>query len=216
MNTKRTQVITILAFPIVLTLGIMLIPVVPDYTDHRLAEQAVAQVGRWFSGHIISAIAFSLSILAVGSVDRHLQSGSKSLPKATLPILATGAGFYAAGLGADGIGPIAVQAAGYSPVIFFDGSGMWVTGVFIVGTILFGVGLLMTVIGSIQQGLLVDWNRYVCFVCALLFMVAPAVLSGWALYGVAVAASGVFVPMATAIMRNDKDTETGLRTSSTG
>ena len=202
MKRKQSQIITILSFPIVLTIGIVLIPVVTDYTDHRLAEEAVAQVVRWFSGHVISAIGFSLSILAVGVIESHLRSVSGALPRLTLPFVAAGAGLYAAGLGADGIGPVAVQAAGYSPVIFFDGSGMWVTGLFIAGTIVFGSGLLMTVIGSIRQGLLSGWSRYICFFSALLFMIAPAILSGWALYGVAVASFGVFVPFALAISRN--------------
>lgn len=199
MNLKRSQFITILVFPVVLTIGIVLIPVVADYNDHRLAEEAVAQTGRWFFGHIISAIGFCLSILAVNSIDRYLQIKSGSLPRLTLPLIVVGAGLYAAGLGADGIGPIAVQAAGYSPVIFFDGSGFWVTGVFIAGTIVFGFGLIMTVNGSIQQGLLTGRDRYICFASALLFMVAPAILSGWALYGVAVAGFGVFVPLAIAV-----------------
>jgi len=209
MNTKRSQVITILAFPVVLTIGIVLIPVVTDYTDHRLAELAVAQIGRWSFGHIISAIAFCISILAVSTIDGYLRTKSGSLPKLAQPFIAIGAGLYAAGLGADGIGPIAVQAAGYSPVIFFDGSGMWVTGIFIAGTIVFGFGLIMTVNGSIQQGLLTGWNRYICFVSAILFMAAPAILSGWALYGVAVAGFGVFVPLASAIWHNPKSSLEG-------
>lgn len=216
MNAKRSQAIIILAFPIVLTVGIVLIPVVTDYTDHRLAEQAVAQVGRWFLGHLISAVGFSLSILTISVIDGHLRSVSDALPRFTLPIVAVGAGLYAAGLGADGIGPVAVQAAGYSPVLFFDGSGMWVTGVFITGTIVFGIGLLMTVVASIRQELILGWSRYVCFISALLFMGAPAILSGWALYGVAVAAFGVFVPLALAILRSEQDTNTVFRTPSTG
>ena len=202
MNTKRSHIITILAFPVVLSIGILLIPVVTDYTDHSLAENAVAQTGRWFLGHIISAIGFCLSILAVSSINEHLRRGSGPLPRLALPFVAVGAGLYAAGLGADGIGPIAVQAAGYSAAIFFDGSGMWVTGIFIAGTIIFGFGLIMVVNGSIQQGLLTGLHRYVCFVSALLFMAAPAILSGWALYGVAVAGFGIFVPLASAISRN--------------
>jgi hypothetical protein len=202
MNTKRSQIITILAFPLVLSIGILLIPVVTDYTDHRLAEQGVAQTGRWFLGHIIAAIGFCLSILAVSSINEHLRKGSGSLPKTTLLFIAIGAGLYAAGLGADGIGPIAVKTAGYSAGIFFDGSGMWVTGVFFAGTIVFGFGLIMTVNGSIQQGLLTGWHRYVCFISALLFMAAPAILSGWALYGVAAAGFGIFVPLASAISRS--------------
>ncbi len=189
------------AFPVVLTIGIVLIPIVTDYSDHHLAEQAVNQTVRWFCGHIISAIGFALSILAVGSINKHLQLSARSLPTLTLPYIAVGAGLYAAGLGADGIGPLAVQSAGYAAVIFFDGSGMWVTGIFTAGTIVFSLGLLNTVIGSIRLGLLSGWSRYISFISALIFMLAPMILSGWALYGVAVAAFGIFVPLALAISK---------------
>ena len=42
MNRNTQQTITILAFPVVLTIGIVLIPFVSDYNDHQLAEQAVS------------------------------------------------------------------------------------------------------------------------------------------------------------------------------
>jgi len=196
MNDKRTQIIYVLAFPIVLTIGIVLIPVVTDYTDHRLPEQAVEQTVRWFAGHIIAATGFGLAMLAVGSIGRHLQLTSQSLPAVTLPGVAVGAGLFAAGLGADGIGPLAVRSAGYSPVIFFDGSSLWVNGIFIAATLVFAIGLLSLVIGSIQRELLRGWSRYVSLVSAIIFVGAPAILSGWALYGIALAAFGVFVPFA--------------------
>ncbi|MDM8000336.1 MAG: hypothetical protein QUS33_10125 [Dehalococcoidia bacterium] len=201
MDGKRMRILVILAFPVVLAVGIVLIPVVADYSDHQLAEKAVAQTARWFSGHLIAAIGFAVSILAVVSIDRHLRLLSRSLLAMTLPCISLGAGLYAAGLGADGIGPVAVRAAGESPTAFFDGSGMYVTGVFVAGTILFGIGLLSLVIGSIRAGILKGRSRYVASVGAFVFMVAPAIPSGWALYGVAVAVFGVFVPIALALRR---------------
>jgi hypothetical protein len=203
MHTKRIQIISILAFPVLLAVGIVLIPVVTDYSDHQLAEQAVRQTTRWFSGHLLSAVAFAISILSVSSIDRYLQLSSQSLPLLTWPFITIGAGLYAAGLGADGIGPLALQSTGHSPEIFFDGSGLWVTGTFIAGTAAFGFGLLNVVIGSIRLGLLNGRSRYVSFISALIFMAAPMILSGWALYGVAVAAFGVFVPVASAIMKDN-------------
>ena len=202
MNSKRLQIISILAFPVVLTIGIALIPVVPDYSDHRLAEQAAGQTARWFFGHIISAIAFAISILSVSSIEKYLQHSSRSLPVLTLPFITIGAGLYAAGLGADGIGPLAVQSAGYSPVIFFDGSSLWVIGTFVAGTVVFGLGLLNVVIGSIRLELLSGLSKYVSFISALVFMIAPMILSGWALYGIAVASFGVFVPLSLAVRRD--------------
>ena len=199
MNHKRMQIIYILAFPVVLTIGIVLIPVVADYSQHQLAEEAVAQTMRWYVGHILSAVGFALAILAVSAIDAHLRQAERTLPLLTLPLITIGAGLYAAGLGADGIGPVAVQTTGESPIIFFDGSTMWVTGLFVTGTILFGIGLLLLVIGSIRQGLLTGHSRYIAFISTLVFMVAPAILVGWALYGVALASFGIFVPFALAI-----------------
>ena len=199
MNQKRMQIIYILAFPIVLTIGIVLIPVVADYSQHHLAEEAVGQTMRWYVGHILSAVGFALSILAVSTIDAYLRQTERALPALTLPFITIGAGLYAAGLGADGIGPVAVQSAGETPIIFFDGSTMWVTGLFVAGTILFGIGLLMLVVGSIRQALLTGHSRYIAFISTLIFMVAPAILVGWALYGVALASFGIFVPFAVAV-----------------
>ena len=201
MSDKRLQIVYILAFPIVLTIGIVLIPVVVDYSDHRLATLAVGQTARWFSGHIISAIGFALAILAVSTIDRHLRYASQSLPVLALPFITVGAGLNAAGLGADGIGPLAVQSTGSSPTIFFDGSGMWITGVFAAGTVIFGLGSLNVVIGSIQLGFLRGWSKYISAVSVLIFLTAPMIPSGWVLYGIAAAAFGIFVPFTLEISK---------------
>ena len=205
VSKKRSQIAYILAFPVVLTIGIILIPVVTDYTDHSLAEQAVGQTGRWFLGHIIAAVGFALSIPAVTSIDRHLQLTLRSLPVVTIPCITIGAGLYAAGLGADGIGPLAVLSAGYSPVIFFDGSALWVPATFAAGTVVFAIGLFSLVGGSIQQGLLQGWSRYISFISALVFVSAPMIPSGWGLYGVAAAAFGIFVPFALAVANHQEN-----------
>ena len=90
MNEKQTQLIYLLTFPIVLTIGIVLIPVVTDYGDHQLAEQAAAQTTRWFAGHIIAAIGFPLAILSVIAIEGHLRLSSRSLPVLTVPCVARG------------------------------------------------------------------------------------------------------------------------------
>ena len=204
MNKKQSQTLSIMAFPVVLAIGIILIPVVIDYSNHMLAEQAVGQTIRWFFGHIISAIGFVLAYLTVNAIDTHVRQESLSLPGMVKPFITIGAGLYAAGLGADGIGPLAVLSAGYSPMIFFDGSGMWVTGIFVVGTIVFGIGFLSLVIYAIRSGLLKGLGRFISFFSAIVFMIAPTVLSGWALYGVAVAVFGMCIPFAGAISRETK------------
>ena len=202
VRTGRSLTSTILTFPAVLTIGILLIPVVTDYTDHAVAEKAVGQTWRWFAGHIITAIAFALLINAVSAINTFLRQTARQLPPISLPFTTIGAGLYAAGLGADGIGPLAIQSAGYSPIIFFDGSSIWVPATFAAGTIFVGVGLLSMVIAAIRQELLTGWQRQVSSVSTLIFMVAPMIFSGWALYGVAAASFGIFAPFAQAIQRD--------------
>ena len=172
-----------------------MIPVNPDYSDHALAVQAVELTERWFVGHLIAAIAFSFSIWA----SREILGVLQKAPWSTLIFIAFGAGLYAAGLGADGIGPVAVKASGESAIIFFDGSGWWVSGVFMAATLFFGIGLFMIISNSIQYQLVKGIWRYIIFVSALVFVSVPAIPSGWGLYGVAIAAFGVFIPIGFAV-----------------
>jgi hypothetical protein len=187
----------IFAFPIILAVGIVIIPVNPDYNDHALAVQAVELTERWYVGHLISAIAFGFSIWA----SREILGVLKKIPWFTPIFIALGAGLYAAGLGADGIGPVAVMASGESAIIFFDGSGWWVSGVFMAATLFFGIGLFIIINNSIQSHLVKGIWRYIIFVSAFVFVVAPAIPSGWGLYGVAIAAMGIFFPIGFSLQR---------------
>lgn len=198
---RRNNTILILAFPLVLSIGIILIPVVTDYSDHHLAAQAVEKTWRWVAGHLISAVAFGLGVLATSAIFDELRRKSYAVPMFLPIFIAIGAGLYAAGLGVDGIGPVVVNSFG-SPVAFFDASGWWVTGVFVAGTLFFGLGLISVVIHGIRAGLVTGVWRYVVFVSALIFVSAPAILSGWSLYGVSLASIGVFVPIGHSVERS--------------
>jgi len=55
----------IIAFPLILITGIVLIPVVSNYADHDLAEKAAQQTKLWFWSHLISGIAFGTGLLAL-------------------------------------------------------------------------------------------------------------------------------------------------------
>jgi hypothetical protein len=192
---RRIILFPIFAFPIILAVGIVIIPVNPDYNDHASAVQAVELTERWFVGHLISAIALSFSIWA----SREILGVLQKAPWSTLIFITSGAGLYTAGLGADGIGPVAVKASGESAIIFFDGSGWWVSGVFMAATVFFGIGLFMIISNSIQSHFVKGIWRYIIFVSALVFVSAPAIPSGWGLYGVAMAAFGVFIPIGFAV-----------------
>jgi hypothetical protein len=201
VGERRARVLSVLSFPVALSAGILLIPVVSDYSDHAAAAEAVGSTGRWFAGHLLSAVAFGLSVLAVSVVAAASADRSHRLPPFVLPMIAAGAGLYAAGLGADGIGPVALVSSGASPELFFDGSGRWVSGVFAAATLLFGAGLVALALHVIRAQFIRGASRYVVFVAAVLFLAIPAIPSGWALYGEALAAYGVFVPLAAAVGR---------------
>lgn len=72
--------------------------------------------------------------------------------------------------------------------MFFEGSGMWVSGVFIAASAIFGFGLIVQVIGLIHAGILKGVFRLIALIVAIVFIGATAIPSGWGLYGVAVAA----------------------------
>jgi len=91
-------------FPVILTAGILTIPLVSDYSNHMLAEQAASQTARWFWGHAISGVAFGFSLLAACSINRYLSMRGQARSGAvSLSFIAIGAALYAFGLGADGI-----------------------------------------------------------------------------------------------------------------
>jgi hypothetical protein len=200
MREQRSAIL--LAFPIILALGILLIPVVSDYSNHELAAEAVQQKTRWFAGHALAAIAFGIGALASMEIAQELRIRNQPVPAILPALMACGAALYSAGLGADGIAPVALLTSGTSPTKFFDGSGWWISGVFMGGTILFGLGLIMLVIRVIRIGIVTGIWRFVVFLSSIIFISAPAIPSGWALYGEAIAALAVFVPIGVSIRRS--------------
>lgn len=192
---NRSGLFPIFAFPIILAVGILLIPVNPDYNNHAFAVQALEQTERWFAGHLISAIAFGFAIWAA----REILGILTRAPWYTLIFITAGAGLYAAGMGVDGIAPAAIMASGQSALIFFDSSGWWVSGVFMAGTLLFAIGLFIMISNLIQEKIVKGTWRYIIFISALVFVSAPAIPTGWALYAVAAAALGIFIPVAVSL-----------------
>ncbi len=78
MRQGQLYALPIAIFPVILTAGILTIPVVSDYSNHLLAEQAVSQTARWFWGHTISGVVFGLSILAAYYITRYLSMKGQS------------------------------------------------------------------------------------------------------------------------------------------
>lgn len=192
----------ILTFPILLTIGILLIPVVADYGDHAIAENAVSQTLRWVSGHLLSAAAFGLGALACGVLYAEMQH--RQIPISALAVLfsALGAGLYAAGLGIDGIGPLIMQAAGVPASAFFDASGWWVTGTFMAATLLWGIGLVWLVAAITRSEPVMGKLGYVVGFGVLLMLGAPAIPSGWGLYGVALGCWMIFGTIGFRLVKN--------------
>jgi hypothetical protein len=202
---NKANVILILAFPIVLTIGIVLIPVVADYGDHTLAEHAAAQTWRWASGHLLSAAAFGLGALACGAVYVELKQRGMEISAIAVLFSAMGAGLYAAGLGVDGIGPLIIRAAEMPTSVFFDASGWWVTGTFMTATLLWGIGLIRLVAAVTRSDIVISTWRYVVGIGVLLMLGAPAIPSGWGLYGVALGCWAVFGTIGFQVWRSKSE-----------
>jgi hypothetical protein len=176
---SRIYIIPIFSFPIILAIGILTIPVVSDYSNHILAEQAASQTARWFWGHLISAVAFGFSSLAAYSIKRYLpERGRASSGTVSLLLIVIGSALYAFGFGADGIGPLANMAGGGSSFGFFEGSGIWVSGVFIAASIIFGLGLIIQVIGMVNLGMLKGIFQIIAFSAAIIFIGSTAIPFG--------------------------------------
>jgi hypothetical protein len=89
-SQKQMKVLIVLSFPVLLSVGIFLIPVMPDYSDHALAAGGVEQTGRWFVRYILAAMAFGLSVLSSSVIVGALKRKSYVTPSFLLPIIALG------------------------------------------------------------------------------------------------------------------------------
>jgi hypothetical protein len=184
-------------FPLVLASGIVLIPVVRNYADHELAETAGAISKRWFWGHLLSAVGFGLGIVVSAAINLYLLwSISRFWAGFSLVLMIVGGAAQMFGLGADGIGPLAVRRAGGSAKLFFDGSRMWVTGTFIAGSILFSLGQIIMVILVGNREFFLPGMAITMLVAAILFSVSTAVPFGYGLYVTAVTALIIYLPLA--------------------
>jgi hypothetical protein len=196
-SPERDDALQIVAFPVLLTIGILLIPVVPDYSDDAAAARATQHSGLWLLGHLLSAAAFATSVQCSAVLQR--LTGRPS-PWITL-VIGLGAGLHAAGLGADGIGPLALNHAGQSATTFFRGSTALVPAVFIAGAVLFGVAQFIQT-WQVTLGSSVP-RRLRLLLFALLFSAAEAIPSGWGLYVVAASAVGLYLPLAASVRRSE-------------
>lgn len=202
LTRSRLYATLIAAFPITLSIGILLIPVVADYNNHDLAERAAAESVRWFIGHIHAAASFGLGLLACCCIaDVLYRKGERRRVVFALPLIAVGAALHAAGLGADGIGPIALAGTPGGAQLFFAGSGNLVRGVFIAGSVLFGLGLIALAFGVVRIGLVHGIWKFVVPTASILFVAFEAWPSGWGLYGVAISAYLLFIPISIALRR---------------
>lgn len=196
MLPYQTAALPIIAFPLMLCIGIILIPVMSNYANHDLAQKAAKQTKRWFWGHLISGLAFGVGLLALFSLSLFLFEQQIFLwPNLALPSAALGTALLAFGMGADGIGPLAVSKAGHPAQLFFDGSRHWVMGSFIAGSILFGLGQILMVIGVNQQALLNTSTSIIILLAAIVFSVSAAIPSGWGLYVLGLSACIIYLPI---------------------
>lgn len=186
MRSGVTTAAPLIVFPVMLALGIVLIPVVPDYSEHGVAADSVRDHAvRWVWGHLIAAAAFGLGALAPWVVARTMRAARRAPAQGAALVMALGAGLHAAGLGADGIGPVALLWNGADPQGFFDGGMAMVPPVFLAGSVLFGVGQIVLLVQCRRDGLVPRRTGSWLIGAAVTFSIAEAVPTGWGLYGVA-------------------------------
>ncbi|MBN1369730.1 MAG: hypothetical protein JW954_05795 [Dehalococcoidaceae bacterium] len=207
---KNRNSFILLLFPAVLCLGIFMIPFVSDYANDLATEAAASQTGRWFWGHIVSSVAFGISIVAAYFIALYLNSvGQGRSGTISLVLITLGGILLAAGLGADGIGAVAFIAGGSQASAFFEGSGMMVTGLFMAGIILFGFGLINQIAGLAEAGLIPGSFRLVLTGFAIVLMGASAIPSTLGLYLLAFAAIIIYICLGVSFGRcqrvNPKD-----------
>ena len=195
------------AFPVVLTVGILLIPVVEDYSDHDAATRLLSEAPmRWAIGHLVAAAAFGLAVLTAGEVVRALQQPDRRRrARFALWCMGVGAALHAAGLGADGIGPVALLWAEADPQLFFDGSGALVSPLFIGGAVLFGSGQITVIVQAVKDGRLAGSRAELALVTAVFFSLCEALPTGWGLYGVAACALALYLPLIGQLGRPSTD-----------
>ena len=183
---KNKISIVILLFPIILSIGIFTIPYISDYANNLITEEAASQTGRWFWGHIISGIAFGIAIIVAHYITRYLNlRKQKQTGIISLSLITIGGTLLAIGLGADGVGPVAILYGGSQASVFFEGSGMMVTGIFMAGIILFGFGLINQIIGLGHTDLIPKWLSPILLISSTVFMGVSAIPSSLGLYIIA-------------------------------
>lgn len=206
---SRLYATLIAAFPVALSIGVLLIPILSGDGPTMLdaPSQEPGDPLRWFLGHIHTAASYGLGLLACACIaDVLYRKGERRRVVLALPAIAIGAALHAAGLGADGIAPIVLygrtsleRASHLLP--FYEGNDLAV-GVILVGSVLFGLGLIALAFGVSRIGLLRGAWKFIVPTAAILFVAFEAVPSGWGLYGVAVSAFLVFIPISLALKRD--------------
>ena len=174
-------------FPVLLALGIGLIPFVSNYADPAATDQAARETVRWFWGHILSGAAFGVSIIVARQISSLLAvKGAAKTGKLSFALVTLGATAMAMGLGADGIGAAAMVAGNVSPNVFFEGSGFMVIGLIMTGIVLFSLGVINQIIGLYRSEILTKRQGVVLTGCAVLIIGVSAVPSTAGLYLLAV------------------------------
>ena len=197
---NRAAPIWVAAFPVILVVGVLTIPVVADYGDHELAAAAAHQTARWYWGHLLSALAFAVAAIAAVAVQSRLRRMSTEPPAIwAVPLVVAGACCHVYGLGADGIGPVATLVGGGSPKMYFDGLGSRLIGVFVAGAGAFSVGWIGLMTAATRTGVVRGWRRWWLPTGVLLMAAAEAIPSGWGLYAVAALALAVWLPLSKSL-----------------
>ncbi len=187
--------------PVVVLVGFLYQPYISDFTDSvEFGEEVAAGPTRWLWSQTVLALSVVLTILAVFSIRIYLRDAGEDLWSfLAVPLVTVGAATFVFVLGFAGLAGWTVTELGGSAAgvaVFFDEVGGFGDAVFIIGGVLFGLGLLSLAAAVKLSGTLADSVAWLVVIALVVNVIAGFIPTGWATYVIGVTAIVALWPIA--------------------
>ncbi len=198
--------------PAVLLAGFLYRPYIGDFTDAvEFGEEVAAGPTRWLLSEVLIAIGLVLLILAVFAIRLYLRDAGEdrwSFP--AVPLVTVGAGVFIFVLGFAGLGgwTVAELGGGAAEVAEFFDESVFGDVAFLLGGVIFSVGLLSLAVAVKVSGTLADWAARVVVIAIVINVIAGFIPTGWALYIIGVTVVAALWPIAYQMWRDASATPT--------
>ena len=187
--------------PVVLLVGFFYQPYISDFTDTvEFGEEVAAGSTRWLWSQTVIALSVVLTILAIFSIRIYLRDAGEDLWSfLAVPLVTVGAATFVFVLGFAGLAGWTVTELGGSVAgvaEFFDEVGGFGDAIFIIGGILFGLGLLSLAAAVKLSGTLADSVAWLVVIALVVNVIAGFIPTGWGTYVIGVTAIVALWPIA--------------------